>query len=398
MMDLSFLIFGYYEYNVEKEQVADALEILLRAGISARQSNNGFYASARDSKSVFLLLDTRVKFSRSEMRGALGFLVKNTRRIGVILAVVFIAMLFIISDDYIWSVRVEGNKLVSEDEVVFELKECGLAVGEKWSETDIQKIESALLIRSEKISWLNINRRGSVAYVEVIEKKEYSEKETTGYSNIVAAKDAIIEEISVVSGVAKVAVGDSVMAGDVLILGVYPESIGGGFCHAEGIVKGRVNDSLSVNISRNTEIKEVSGEKILKINIKIFNFLINIFNKYRNLPDGCDIIVKREVLSFLGKDLPIEIEREYIRSYEAFSLSLSDDEMVKKASYEISELLCNRTLEATLLKLTSKAYFKDDFFIMQTDIVCIEDIIKDAPFEFSANGENDRKNSNDKIK
>ena len=72
--------------------------------------------------------------------------------------------------------------------------------------------------------------------------------------------------------------------------------------------------------------------------------------------------------------------------------------LVDQASYEISELLCNRTLEATLLKLTSKAYFKDDFFIMQTDIVCIEDIIKDAPFEFSANGENDRKNSNDKIK
>ena len=53
----------------------------------------------------------------------------------------------------------------------------------------------------------------------------------------------------------------------------------------------------------------------------------------------------------------------------------------------MGELISERTSDATLLKLSTEGFFSDGFYKMQTDIVCVEDITKDAPFDYSANGE-----------
>ncbi len=395
MIDIRFFIFGYYEYTVDNELLAKLFEAFLRDGIRIVKSEKGFYVCSLDKKRAEALMATRVKFLRSEMLGLGGVFRKNTKRIGLFIALLITIAVANFASDVVWDVRIEGAGVYSDEEIIGELSACGLSVGDRWSKTDLSEIENELLRTSEKISWLNVNRRGTVAYVKIIEKKINSEKEKQGFSNIVARCDAVIEEISVIRGVAKVSVGDSVRAGDVLIMGAYTGGAGGGFCYAEGIVKGRVSDTLTVNVSKNTEEKIVTEEKISKIDLKIFNFSINIFKSYRNSGKDCDIIVERDVISFLNKELPVWKVAYIVRNYSTVSRTLTDGETVKLASEDMEKLISERTADATLLKLSTEGSFQGDFYNMRTDIVCVEDIAKDAPFEYSANGENDGKNCDD---
>ena len=112
-----------------------------------------------------------------------------------------------------WDIRIEGCDESYSDEIRKELTACGFSVGSSWSETDLGELEIEFLSKSQNVSWLNINRRGTVAYVTVLEKQVHEEEKKEGYSNIIAECDAIIEEITVIHGVASVKVGDSVKKG-----------------------------------------------------------------------------------------------------------------------------------------------------------------------------------------
>lgn len=377
-------IWGYVEYSVEREDVSTVIELLLRAEIGAVQKDAVVVVNAKNAREVDALLDTRVKFSRSEVKGIRGIFCKSIKCYGALLAIAFSMALLFLSSKVVWSVRIEGNAIYSEREIIEELESCGLSLGERWSKIDTGRIEGELLSKSDSISWLNINRRGSVAYVKVIEKTVFEENENIGYTNVVAKCDAIIEEITVVSGVAKVQVGESVKKGDLLISGVIPRELGGGFCYAEGVVKGRVSDVISVNVADSYEEKCFKESSLKGISLSFFNFPINIFKSYRNLDIECDIIENKEQVSFCKKTLPFEIIKSYRLPYEIKTRRLSEEEMISIASDRITDVLASRFEESLLLKISTKGEFEKNGYKMQTEFVCIEDIMENVPFEISA--------------
>ena len=87
-----------------------------------------------------------------------------------------------------------------------------------------------------------------------------------------------------------VKIGDAVTKGDLLILGMNSTQDESVPCKAEGEIIGRVNKRISVTVSRKNTEKIEKNRTLVALKIKIFNFSINIFKKYGNLPEGCDII------------------------------------------------------------------------------------------------------------
>lgn len=389
MIGAELFIFGYHVYSVAPSDTPLALMLLMKNNIHAVQIEAGFAASMLEKRKIEALLGTRVKFKRSEMKGVGGMLVSVFRRGGVIAALLMCFALAIISSELVWDVRIEGNTLYSDAEIISELSEAGLTVGKRWRSADLGKIENTALLESDRLSWININRRGTVAYVKVIEKKEHNANTKLGYSNVVASCDAVIEEISVISGVARVKVGDTVRAGDLLISGVINEEYGGGFCYAEGVVRGRVSDTVSVFVSENSEKKQVVNEYLSRIGVKIFNFSINIFKSYRNFNISYDIIESEKKLTFLGRELPFSVITEHRVEYETRGIRLSRDELASIASARMRDMLLGRTEEATLLRAATSGRFTEGGYESVTKIVCIENIAKDVPFEYSASGLND---------
>lgn len=381
MISLSQYLLGYKIFTVKEEDVGAVAEIFLKHGIGVKFKKNTFRADAIKSKKIEALLFECVEYSVSDLRGFGGFLYKNRKRYGVMIAALISVILFLVSSDRVWDVRIEGCDKSYAEEILADLDSVGFHIGSSWSDTDLSEVENEFLAKSTAVAWLNINRRGTVAYVTVLEKEVHGQEVKEGYSNVVAACDAVIEEISVVRGVACVKVGDSVKKGDLLISGVLPEEQGGGFCYAEGEIFGRVSESISVSVDEYKIKKTEKNSEIARLDIKIFGFSLNIFNLYRNSDSTCDIIDTEKSFSLFGKKLPLSILKSSAVYTASVESRLSEDEMVFEASRQTSDLLAQSLDGATLLKIKTDGGFSDGKYTMVSEYVCVRQIGRDLPFE-----------------
>ena len=281
MIKLDLLIFGYFKVTVPPRELAIAADVLLKSGFSAAIDPTGeFLIPYKKREDLSRAFDGIVKYEISSPKGIFGFFVNNRLRFGVFLGIIMSIFLVYLSSDIVWDVRIEGAD--DPEKIVEELSLSGLSVGSRWSRIDKSEVEADLLIFSDRVGWVNINRRGGVAYVRVGEKLLYPEDEKPlGYANIVAECDCVVEEIRAVSGYAVVKAGDSVKAGDILISGVIPSELGGGFCYASGVVIGRYEDSVSILAKREIIERIPDQRELYGVKINFFGKSLNIFKNHR---------------------------------------------------------------------------------------------------------------------
>ena len=381
MIRIDYLLFGYRKFIVDSEDIARTAEIFLRCGISIRFYGNSFYADIKKSKAIEKALLGNVKFQKSELLGFGGFILKNKKRFGILFAILFTVLAFAVSQDKVWDIRVEGCESGKEQNIISDLEKCGFTIGSNWSKIDMSRTEVDFLSKSNDVSWININRRGTVAYVTVIDKSSYSEpEENVGYSNVISEYDAVIEEITVMRGIAMVKAGDTVKKGDLLISGVIPEELGGGFCYAEGTIIGRISDRIEVSVSDYKEEKIIEKKKISKFSVKILGFSVNIFKSYRNSSEKCDIIEEKKELSIFKRRIPIGFNKKYDVKYLSQRIDLTQDEMTEIALNKTTEFLNEKLENSNLIRISTKGKFVDTLYVMTTDMIYSSEIGKDNPF------------------
>lgn len=388
MVRIEALLFGYRSTRFHKEDLAAVCTALFAKAIPFSQNGDKeiFIEEKHVAEAQRVLNRINIKYEMSLPRGLLGIAKSYKQKGAFITALIFSVILAIFLSNKVWDIRVEGNDALSDSEVVSLMSEHGLYRGASWRELDLGSIEACALSDNEEIAWININRRGTVAYV-VVKEKIPSDFRADGddiiYSSLVATEDCIIEEVTVESGTAAVKAGDVVKRGDVLILGIRAEADGGGFCRAEGEVLGRVVGSVSLNVGRKKDVLVLKSRKIGGINVKIFNFPINIFKIYRNLGEECDIIEEKSVVSFFGLcNLPIEITRSYIVSYSHTTSELSDTEMVSIATYRLNATLFRMFSDVDLCSMKTYGSFSGEVYTVGCDYVYICSVACDAPIYF----------------
>ena len=377
MAKIDFFIFGYRKITLDEGLVGVALSRLLRAGISAVRVGRGTIALRdRDFKRAAEIL-REIEFSASDTLGLYGKYKRIKYKWSIIAgALVAFALIFMLSNT-VWDLRIECEGDLSASVVAEELNEAGFTVGTSWLGVDRSRVELEVLKGSENIGWINLNRRGTVAYIKVIAKSNSEPTPPEDYSpcDIVAACDAIVEEISVTRGKPLVKPGDAVKAGDVLILGVLPEDLGGGRCRAEGTVVGRMCGEISVKINRVHEESYFKSQKLLSLELKIFNFSANIFKNYGNLSSSCDIIEEIEPLYIPGGiKLPVEIKRITANEYSVVTESYSDDELTRVASYRLYSLTGIYLEGRDLVRIRTSGEFTADGYIMTNELTYTQPI------------------------
>ena len=385
MVRIDFALAGYRKISPAPEDVSLALGILLRSGISARVSSDGeILIKERDFSTCKRLFDSRIVYKASDKLGLPGLIGGVKYKSAVIIGFVLSLLLVLSSRMVVWEVRVEGNVSVPDSVISAGLESAGLSVGSFWGELNFSEIETAFVKAEKRIAWLNINRRGTVAYITVKEN-ENSEKPITeqkdGYSNLVASRDCVIEEIRVKSGVARVKVGDTVKKGDILISGVVDTEYGVKLCYAEGVVLGRVSEEITSNCTRTYIKKNRLGEKTLSCSVKIFNFSINIFKLYGNPAAECDIIKDVKTYSLFGAaKLPLEIYLESQPIYSECEEEYTDSELVSAASRLLDRRLAEVLTRADLVAMSTVGEFTDDGYVMKCRAVYLCQVGEDAPF------------------
>ena len=386
MVRIDFLVFGYRRITLAKGEISRAASILLQKGITLLVfDEETLLIKERNVEICERLLSTIPSLKISEPLGLYGAFSRFQYKRGLISGLLCSLILVILAALPVWDVRVRGNDKIPESAVEQMLLECGFGVGSLWFNTDLSEVEAKLLSMSDGISWVNVNRRGSVAYVEIIEMQPEDTEEPKApieYSNIVAEYDCVIEAITVKRGRCEVKVGDTVRRGEVLISGVLPPEAGGGLCRAEGTVVGRINSTLSEDVDRYGLQTVEKRRKLTDITLNFFKFNLNIFKTYGNDTEKCDIIKEIDGFSLLGKcKLPFEIEKKYSAERTEKPREYTDAELVAVASGRLEARLAVMLSDCDLLSRKTYGHFTEQGYRMSSDVVYLTEVGTETEIE-----------------
>ena len=387
MVRLDAFIFGYRIVRVEKESTAKVINILLKLGISSDVRGEGeIIIGERDVKRFSEYCAGRIRYTMSETRGLMGALCRMRERRGLTLAVILVMLLHVWLSGTVWDVRVDGNERISDGEICAMLSECGFEIGARWHRVDKNAVETELLSEFPDVSWISINRRGTVAYVKVMESENIgkTQEDAPKYSNILADRDAVIEEITVAHGSAAVKVGDVVRKGDVLISGIIETEGGTVFCRAEGSVIGQSVGRVSAEITKGGIEKTYKEKSVYEIKLKIFNFSINIFKNYGICENSYDIIKDEREYALFGKyRLPVTLVKTYRSEYTEKSVTYTESEIIEMARAKLNSEIRERFSSCDVIKMRSFGGWELDSYVLTTELVYLTDITLESAIEVS---------------
>lgn len=304
------------------------------------------------------------------------------RRPGLCVGLIFAVLLSVISGKYIWFIRVDGNRTVSDAEVRTLLRQAGVYVGASFEEIDVDRAEATLLLKADAVSWVSVNRSGCVAEVQIREKRN-AEETTQTPANVVASRSGVVEYVEMRRGNTVVKAGDVVQEGEILISGLFDsQTVGYRFVRAEGAVFARTAEEITVTVPLSYEKKVYTGEKSIERYVNFFDQRINISKKTGNVGGSCDTIESVEEFGFVGcPALPVFLVCCSKRQYRMEPAVRSTEEALSLAYYELNRQVAACIGAGMLLSKTVQTQWTADACILHCRFTCVRDIGKVSEFE-----------------
>lgn len=398
-MTLAHWLAGTRTVTVPADRAADLLEVCRRHGIPY----DGFRAGA-DALTVRLTLPAlrRLRTAARDVGlpmtvgplGGLPTVCGHIRRRAGIAVGLFLGLVLVwLSGRYVWDIRIEGTETLSMRDVKDTLSACGFSVGTPLAGFRADVVENRALLYDRRLSWISINRRGTVAYVQV--REAVYPPEDTGRdapANVIALRGGVIERVNLLHGNLLVHAGQTVVPGQLLVSGIFDsERVGFRLTHAEAEVYARTVREMRVEVPLCCETRqplpEMPGnDRISKQTALIFFKKRILFSKKTGNPDGfCDIIESEKVCSLIpGVGFPISIRTTWYvpRGTDAEPVMLTRTPAEAEA---LAYLELSRRIEdipgVELLSETVRPILTEDAFILEVTLTCIENIAAVRPFE-----------------
>lgn len=279
---LWYYLIGYVKIRVDGLSLEKFINLTVSRGIRLWGINRQSYTSLTANISIagFKQLHSishkiRCRIRIVEKRGFPFILYRyRHRKMLVVGMLVFLVIIYGFSS-FIWSVEVEGAEKVEIQVLMDELYSLGVRPGTYKPTIDTLKVENRLVINIPDISWASLEIKGSTAVLrvkEAVHPPDFINKDTP--TNIVAAKDGIIQNMIVLDGQAVVDIGQTVRKGQLLVSGIFdhPQTIGIRYVHAMGQIMARtwyedtaelsLNDTYRQRTGRSTQIKYLGWDRL----------------------------------------------------------------------------------------------------------------------------------------
>lgn len=162
------------------------------------------------------------KTTLQEKHGCVFFYQRARRRPGLLFGGMLFVALLLFSQQFIWSIELhyEDDSQSDQAYLLEVMEQHGLTPGRYARNLDFLQVQQAILTQVEDISWLSLNKRGTVLEVEVSEKVVPPHLQDKTSSNVVAKTAGIISRIDTYKGLEMVTPREVVAPGDLLVSGV----------------------------------------------------------------------------------------------------------------------------------------------------------------------------------
>ena len=337
---------------------------------------------------TYVLLRNKRRY-RKESRTRLGFwelTARYQKRKGLLVGFLLAISLLIFSSCFIWDIRIEGADIIQEKTIMKALESRGVYPGAFIPSVDTETTEQALVLDIEGLSTVSINRRGTVAYVEIRERDSETEiVDRNTPSNLIAAADGQIEALQITGGVAAVKLGETVKKGDLLVGGVIDSAaLGYRLVRARGEVFARTTKTYQVEIPYESTEKVYTGKIFSQKSLKFFSKTIKLFGKDSISASSCDKIESEKRIYLFGRiALPIFITETNFAEYEFVPKTLTPEEALSLAQKQIFSMRENELADAELLGIHTSVSKNESSLIMVQQVECVMDITKEVKIETS---------------
>lgn len=142
-----------------------------------------------------------------------------------ILGLLFAVAFWIWSSFYIWDIEIQGNHQITEDVFITFLKKEQVVIGMQKGALDIGTLEKEIRRQFSQITWISAKLAGTKLVIDVKENDApiiVPREEVVTGEDLVASHGGVVLSMLVRKGVPKVAVGDVVEQGTVLVEGKVP--------------------------------------------------------------------------------------------------------------------------------------------------------------------------------
>lgn len=279
---------------------------------------------------------TRTRVKILEKRGLPIYLAACKRRTFFLVGLLLAAAFLYTSSLFLWSVDIVGCTQTEPKEIQAVLRDLGVHTGAYKKEIDVERVKNRALAKLDTLSWLWVDIRGCRATVRVQEKRMPPAILPTEACDIVAGADGIIAEIHATEGHKKVAAGDTVVRGQLLISAVMPsERIEARLTHAAGKVYARTWYEKS-KVARLTEIKKnYTGNTYTRRKIKIGSFMLPL-SPWGDAPyENFDRTKQSHDLVLFGIYTGISYQTEIDAEYTPETVDISREAAIKAAEADL---------------------------------------------------------------
>lgn len=294
----------------------------------------------------------------------LGFTVKKHKnRVGVLVGAVILIISLNILSGFVWNIKIVGNNSVSGQEILKAAEEIGIYEGMRKSKINSPQMRNEMLSKFSKLSWVSFNLEGSLLTINVSETKTVEKSENKNPTNLIAAKDGVINYLEIKSGYSVVKVGQAVKKGDLLVSGVAQFKDGvASFFNSKGVVLAETE----VNFTKSIPLKQEAFVKTGRVKTKY-------------------------LLQFLGQNIPLyigslkgnyqkEVEEKYIKTENNYVpikiIKANFNELKKtqiiKGEEELKEELKSIADKALRTERIHKVISFEDEFLIENGAVTIK--------------------------
>ena len=354
-MRLDLLLLGYREFVVSEADAAACFDALQAERISPKRVKRyqktgeiGFICNGWEAKRSPRSLPTLREIGAG---GLPVWLWSARKRPGLLCGILLAALMVTVASLVVWDIEIIGNEQITDIELEAAMQAAGVTRGSWLHGVDTGALAISLREADSRLSYVAINRKGTVLEVQVRECVT-PPKEAVKPANLVAKSDGVITLPLIFEGECLVSEGEVVRAGQLLVSGVIDsEKHGYRITRAAGQVLARTTKIYEVRVPfEDREKRYTNGEK-WEITLFFFDFCQKVFKSTGNYNNNCDIIENIKWVTLpTGHRLPVGICNTVYRFYEYGTVLRSAVEARALALAELEERLAADSVGRTMLE------------------------------------------------
>ena len=321
---------------------------------------------------------TGVKIRIQRKEGVPFLLHRYRKRTGLLAGLLAAVVLLGYMSGFVWKIEVTGNEAISTQEILAALDELGFREGTRKHGVDARELEQRMILKLGGLSWIGVNIQGSTARVEVRERTlppDLIDQDDVP-TNVVAAEDGQIIYLEVYDGQAVVALGDTVMQGDLIVSGITEDKHGNSALkHARAKVVAQVVGEKEIRIPLEETLRVPTGEEKQQKFLSLGSFQLPI--SFGGPPKtGYETKVESSRLTVLGRELPLVIETRRHFPYYEENVRLTAEQAKAKALSQLADWEKEEDEGGKIIDRTLSGQVEGKHFVLNAQYIAEKNIEK----------------------